>query len=319
MGPVFRAVALIFVLAGLGSCGNSQLLVATASYATISQATMGDIAAAPGIVLQLCRQRLEIEYLTDRLIPEEKVGALQDFVDKKFKSASGHVDITWKQRCAALHIPDDAFARGIGALNAYGAALGTLAGHDLASPDALNLFAAACAADSLKITGDALPYQGAIQGLGAGLTDLARLVEGAWRDHKLKKIIVTADPALQKVIGGLQEFIKTVRKRELNDARHALHDLVDALDLSRAPNDITLSHLTGRIDIDITDKLDALDGQLAAIDALLQQLADAHARLRDGWEHGDKLGVETARAVSQLARDAYQSLKQFQNPTKSGP
>jgi len=68
----------------LAACTPTKLLKATADYATLTQVTASELHDAPGILTQLCRDRLEIEYVTERLIPGAVAGSLQDFVDQPF-------------------------------------------------------------------------------------------------------------------------------------------------------------------------------------------------------------------------------------------
>lgn len=299
-------------------CLNTKLIKATASYAKITETSAAELAAAPGIVGELCRERLELEYLTQRLIPGANVSALQDFVDKPFKTASGNTTITWKQRCAGLRHADDAFSKGLDSIRAYGAALGEFAGKDLAPGDDIKALAKSAADSAAKLTDDAKPYQAAIEGLGSGLTGLAHAIEGRWKGNELKQLVAKTDQPLQSIIKVLGDYIQVARKRQLLDVRVAVKDLVSALD-QRSPNGIALLTLTGRLDIEVTAHLDQLDGKLKAMSDVLLELASAHAKLNIGWQKGEEFGVDTMKAMATLAKDVYTSVKAFQNPTGGEP
>ena len=298
----------------LVACTPTKLLKATADYATLTQITASELHDAPGVLTQLCRDRLEIEYMTERLIPGEVAGSLQDFVDQPFTSASGNISLSWKLRCASLRRAEDAFDRGLSAIEKYGRALGAFAGRDLTPEADIRSLASATAADATTLSEDAKPYHAAIDGLGAPLADLAHALEGKWKRHALAPLIVRTDQPLRTAIHQLDEFIRVVRKRQLVDARVALHELVTVLDRK----DVMMNVFVSRLDIEMTDHFDQLDAKLRAMTAALDSLAAAHAKLADGWNKGEDAGLATLVAIATSARDIYADMKAFQNPSVGG-
>ena len=306
------------VVVALCACAPKDLLTATAGYATVAASSTTQLAAAPGILSALCRQRLELEYLTQRLVPGQPASGLEGFVDRPFKTAGGHLDITWRQRCAGMQRAETAFAAALGALATYSAALGELAGKDVAAESDIKDLAKAASAAAGKLADSAVPYQPAIEGLGPPLADLAQSLEGNWRARHLAAVIARSDKPLREIIARLHDFIHVARARQLKDVRVALGDLVLALDQTRAPNDVATLVLTARIDIEVTDRLDQLDSQLKSMTDILDLLADAHGTLKDAWDKGDIAGVDTVRAMAALAKHVYADVKAFENPTPGG-
>jgi hypothetical protein len=307
------AFALVLALATTVGCTPTKLLKATADYSAMTVAVTTELKDAPGLVTLLCRDTLELEYLTERLTPGQQTEVLQKWFDQPFPSANGHVQISWHQRCDGLARADAAFDRGLAAIQQYGAALGEFAGHGVAPEADIQKLADAAADDAGKLSDDAKPYHDAIAGVGTGLAALAKEVEGDWQGRKLGELVPKTDPALRATVGALQSFIGVVRQRHLEGARVALKDLVHSLDQRRGENDVAVILLAGRLDIEITDHLDQIDARLKAMSNALDSLADAHLKLAEGWQHGEGHGLATLKTIAALAGDAFHELKAFQN------
>lgn len=346
----WRLLVVSALVSGSG-CTPTKLLKATLAYSVVTQGVATQLRDAPGLVTELCRERLELEYLMQRLTPGQEVKVLHEWIDQPYATASGLGQITWRQRCAGLSRAEDAFQRGLAALEQYGAALGEFAGHDVAPDADIKTLADAAASDAGSLSEDAKPYHDAIAGLSSGLSKLAAELEGDWKGKKLRDLVPRTNKSVHDTISDLQQFIKVVRTRHLRDVRESLKLVVEGIDQvrrlnaeglnlpaaaspkefepafklvlssigqTRALNDVALDLLTARIDVDVTRRLDDIDARLTGMSQALESLADAHAKLADGWERGEQDGIATLKSIATLAGDAYHELSAFKNATK-GP
>lgn len=300
-----RGVAIVALT--LSGCAPTKLLKATVDYATVTDTVAATLRDAPGLLTQLCRDRLEIEYLTLRAIPGQQPPPLESWIDVPHATAAGNFQITWRQRCAALSRAEDGFGLGLQGIRDYARALATFAAHEIAPDSGMANLASAAGDDAVKLSADATPYHDAIAGLGGGLSKLAKQLVGNWQGKKIGSLVERADPSFRQTLGGLEAFIVVVRNRHLVDARRALAELVEALDTRRTDGDLAI----GRFDIAMTDHLDHIDRQLLATLHALETLADAHAQLVAGWDKGESFGLETLEAIASLAGEAYHDVSAF--------
>lgn len=299
------------VVATITACTPTKLLKATAQFSTTTVAATAELRAAPGILSELCRDRIELDYFEHRLIPGQAVAPLAEFREAPIPTVGGHTTTSWKIRCDGLARADQAFLRGLSALEQYSAALGGFADKDLVTKDELDKLAASFADDAQKLREDAAPYHDALAGLSAPVAAIAQAVEGNWKGRKLRGLVHRTNPSVHDLVEQLEEFIRVVRRGYLRDTRLALHDVVELAQGLRRAEDLSTVVSGTRMEIEMTRELDALDARLELLYSLLETIAVAHSELDAGWEKGEDSGLSTLKTIALFSRDVYSSVKAF--------
>ena len=304
----------------LAGCAPTKLLKATTEFSTMTESATINLGAAPGLVASICRLRAEIEFLTKRVEPGQQLTTFDAFFATTTYPIGlpGAPVITWRQQCLAYHVADDTFSKAVLSISDYGAALGGFASETIAPGSDMKSSVKAASDGLVQISSAAAPYKTALEGIGAPLSDLADAVATRWKAKELKKLVDETDKPLQDVLGKLEAFVKVLHDAQMRDLREALSTLLAEMairDLGGQKIDLMSGSM---LDISITNQLAQFDRQIAALEDILQKLADAHAKLKAGWDAGEDVGLDTIKAVGTLARDVYTDVKAFEHPGNAG-
>jgi hypothetical protein len=289
-----RILSPVVLTATLLSCTPTKLLKATTAYSTLSTSVTASLATAPGLVTGACRLRAKIEYLTTRVEPTVHP---HDATFDEFYIAS------WKAQCDAYRAADDAFAKVVHSIGAYGSALGAFASQDLTSD--VKDVAKSAADDAARASAVAGTYKTALEGIGTPLDDIVGAIANKWRAKELRKLVDRTDAPLQVVIGKLEVFVAVLRTEQVQDLREALANL-EAEWRTHDPAIVAM------VDVVAADEITDLDGKLVALSDALHKLADAHGKLKKGWDKGEGVGLDTIKEVGHLADDVDVDLRAFE-------
>lgn len=310
-----RSLLVMSVICTAACASNGALIKATANYATLSGSTLGEVGNAPTIVRDLCQQRIEMEYVLRRQLPNAVLD-FDEFIAKPFATNEPYrPTTTWKQLCDGYAPVDDAFAKAIASLGAYGASLGEIAGNGYAPSVNIATLAGDAGTDATKLGPDAARYKDAVTGLGRPLGALANAITTRWVAGNLVVIVDRADPPVQALVKQLVAFVTIVRTEHLAETRAVYKDLREELDLMREQKpDLVSGVMIAALDVEMARRFAQTDAKLKSLTDLLVQLGNAHAALKKGWAKGDHTARATLKELSGIAKAAYADVKLFQNP-----
>jgi len=291
-------------------CGSPNLTKATSTYAAAAHTATDELELSAAVVTRLCHHSMELQYLTARLIPHSTVANLQQYGETQFGNAAQIGTITWNQRCEGLSRAEHAFDAGLAVIARYAEALYTFSGKDTASKTDIAAAAKAAVDDVAELSPVASDYKDKLEGIGGPLGSVATSVEGAWKARGLRAVVTTTNEPLSRALGMLDDFVGVARERHVKDARDALSGAVMALDDARGSGDVSLDLLATRLDIEESERLDALDRKLVIMSNILRGLMEAHAQLAGGWQQGEKKsGAATLKAMVALTKDLEKELR----------
>jgi hypothetical protein len=305
-----RKLALV-VAVGLAACKPSPMLKATVDFSAASSRSLDEVSHAPNVVVDLCRLSAERDFY-EHSSTSLKID-YHAFFDAEVEQVDG-TTLSWRQLCREYGVAGDGFTRGIEALAAYSEALGRVASDEDASAIELDGLAASVAVISGELSGSALDYKSAIEGLGGPLGELATMFATHWKAKKLRALVARADPSFQSAICQLVDFLEVARKQQLDVARRDLAGWVKDEASGFASGGAAPSfYAIATIDVDLTRRLDRFDRKLSHLTQLLRELGKAHAALMKGWAD-DKAKAQSIKDLARLSKDLYAAAKRFQNP-----
>jgi hypothetical protein len=305
-----RKLALVAAIA-LAACKPSPMLKATVDFSAASTRTLDEVSHAPSVVVDLCRLTAELDYY------EHSGTSMKTDYHGFFEVEVAQVDGTttsWRQICTQYRVAGDGFTKGLEALAAYAEALGRVAGDEDASAIELDGLAASVAGVSGELSGQAVAYKSAVEGLGGPLSELATMFANHWKAKKVRALVAKADPPFQSAICQLLDFLEVAREQQLSFARRDLADWVeDQASAFSTRSPAPSLYAVAMIDADLTRRLDRMDRKLAHLSELLRELGKAHATLAKGWAD-DKAKAQSIKDLVHLSKDLYAAAKRFQNP-----
>jgi hypothetical protein len=306
-----RVAVGVIALSVASACGGApNLTKATSTYALAARAATDELTVSVRVVTDLCHHSMDLQYFVARMLPSSTVANLEKYADTPFANAANIGTITWKQRCEGLARAELAFTNGVAVIARYADALAAFAGKEPTPDKDVQALAKAAADDVAALSPAAADYQQTLEGIGGPLAAVAKVTEGAWKAKQLEAVTATTDGPLHTVLGKLEDFVHVARKRHVHDARQALADAVMQLD--DASTDVRLKLSATRLDIEETERLNALEERIVIMSQILHELEDAHRRLVQGWQQGEKAsGSATARAMVTFARELDEELRRL--------
>jgi hypothetical protein len=283
----------------LSGCLPSDLLKATSELGLAAQTVSSRLSGTTGIVTDLCRTEAQLDFLVHLAKDQTHYKSWAEYYNQApltegpAREAGGRAP-SWNAWCGGLRTVDAAFMKISLAIAAYGGALDrTAQTHTLGSTDIEGLTKSA-ADDVTQFVSWARPYKTALESVGSPLQQISNGLLTQWVGRKIKTVVDGADGPLQEALADLEGFVAVVQKELLFYANIYRENL--ALQGSKEPMAVAV------VDMDVSQKLENVERDLASFLYGLKKLSAAHATLRRGWDAGCRVAQHSnAREVRELA------------------